>query len=334
VAFSPDGSALAAPSNAIVTLWDASTGQELHALHGTWIASVAFSPNGTRLASASDDGQAKLWDTATGQLLQTLKGHAMAVWSVAFSPDGKRLVTGSQDGSVKLWDVATGQELRTLLTDIPGVRSVAFSPDGNLVVAAGEGGKVILLDARPRGSAEVEATLLMHTQFGKPLARSAVREAVQKQLILSDAVRQKALQLVDRFPEETDPEKYYAAAWPVLRHPYANVLVTKTALAQMQTACATAPAEDKYRSVLGIAHYRLGKFHKEQYLEALALLTKCHPDQPATLAFLAMTQHRLGHQVEAQANLARLRKILQTPDWANDQQSQGLLVEAQTVIHP
>ena len=76
--------------------------------------SVAFSPDGKRLASASRDGTVKVWDAATGQETLTLKGHTGRVRSVAFSPDGKRLASASDDRTVKVWDAATGQEILTL----------------------------------------------------------------------------------------------------------------------------------------------------------------------------------------------------------------------------
>jgi len=63
----------------------------------------SLSPDGKRLASASDDSTIKLWDPATGQELLTLKGHEEGVLSVAFSPDGKRLASASYDGTIKLW---------------------------------------------------------------------------------------------------------------------------------------------------------------------------------------------------------------------------------------
>jgi hypothetical protein len=75
---------------------------------GAW--SVAFSPDGKRLASAPLDRTVKVWDAATGQEAFTLEGHTDGVTSVAFSPEGKRLASASQDQTVKVWDAATGQE--------------------------------------------------------------------------------------------------------------------------------------------------------------------------------------------------------------------------------
>ena len=78
------------------------------------VNSVAFSPDGQRLASGSGDKTVKIWDSATGKELFALKGHADPVTSVAFSPDGQRLASGSRDQTVKIWDSATGKELFAL----------------------------------------------------------------------------------------------------------------------------------------------------------------------------------------------------------------------------
>ncbi|MGO9446027.1 MAG: WD40 repeat domain-containing protein, partial [Thiobacillaceae bacterium] len=88
------------------------------------ITSVAFSPDGQRIATGSDDDTAKVWDSASGTELLTFKGHRGWVTSVAFSPDGHRIATGSYDGTAKVWEVGNRQEVRTLTEIIMGV---AFS---------------------------------------------------------------------------------------------------------------------------------------------------------------------------------------------------------------
>jgi len=117
--------------------------------HSSWVYSVTFSPDGTRIVSGSSDYTIKLWDVATGREIRTFQGHSGSVASVAFSRDGGRIVSGSKDSSIKLWDVATGRVLRTF-TDHPSpavVTSVAFSPDGTRIVSGSWYNKVKLWDA-------------------------------------------------------------------------------------------------------------------------------------------------------------------------------------------
>jgi hypothetical protein len=82
--------------------------------HTGWVAAVAFSPDGRRLASAAHDGPVRLWDPATGAELAALTGHTDTVYAVAFSPDGRRLASTGDDRTVRLWDPATGAEQAAL----------------------------------------------------------------------------------------------------------------------------------------------------------------------------------------------------------------------------
>ncbi len=95
--------------------------------HTGGLNDVAFSPDGKRLATASNDKSAKVWGAASGQELFTLCCHADVVYKIAFSPDGKRFATASGDKTVKTWDAATGKELLAFSVAAVGV---AFSPDG------------------------------------------------------------------------------------------------------------------------------------------------------------------------------------------------------------
>jgi WD40 repeat protein len=78
------------------------------------VSSGAFSPDGPRIVTASQDGTARIWDAVSGRVIAGLRGHARPVLSAAFSPDGSRIVTASQDRTARMWDVATGKEISVL----------------------------------------------------------------------------------------------------------------------------------------------------------------------------------------------------------------------------
>ena len=121
----------------------------LHALtgHTGAVWGVAFSPDGTRLATASADGTARLWDSTTGESLLTLTGHTGGMWGVAFSPDGTRLATASVDDTARLWDSTTGESLLTLTGHTGWVWGVAFSPDGTRLATTSDDDTARLWDS-------------------------------------------------------------------------------------------------------------------------------------------------------------------------------------------
>lgn len=109
--------------------------------HTDWVRAVAFSPDGTRLATASYDSTVRVWDTATGQELLTLTEHSRVVNSIAFSPDGTRLASAGGDGFIILWDAASGRRLGVIDNEtVP--QAIAFSPDGGRLAAANADGSV------------------------------------------------------------------------------------------------------------------------------------------------------------------------------------------------
>lgn len=136
VAFNPDGSQIASGvgDDGMVKIWDTSSGDEVLSLnesgHEDRVESVAFSPDGFRLAIASMDGMASIWDITSGQHLWTLGGHNGGVHDIVFDPDGTHVATASMDGTAKVWDATTGKELLSL--DGSGFEkiTVTFSPDG------------------------------------------------------------------------------------------------------------------------------------------------------------------------------------------------------------
>jgi len=99
------------------------------------VMSVAFSPDGQTIASASGDGKVILW-RRDGKILRTLNGHKLGVWAVSFSPDGQMVASASNDKTIKLWRTSDGKLIRTLTGHNLDVNSVSFSPDGKLIASA------------------------------------------------------------------------------------------------------------------------------------------------------------------------------------------------------
>ena len=155
--FSPNGSILASVDglNDVILLWDLATGQRLATLDGHihWIFELAFSSDGTTLASGGGDSAVLLWDVESGQHLATLgkqdrtQGRRDDVYALAFSPDGRTLARGGADGLIQLWDTDTTQRLSTLTGHAIEVDALAFSPDGGTLASGDWDGTIFFWDA-------------------------------------------------------------------------------------------------------------------------------------------------------------------------------------------
>src|SRR5580658_931418 len=116
--------------------------------HSDIVRSAAYSPDGTRIVTASHDKTARIWDARTGAPLFVLSGHGDTVRSATYSPDGTRIVTASADKTARIWDARTGAPLALLSGHGDWVRSAAYSPDGTRIVTASDDRTARIWDAR------------------------------------------------------------------------------------------------------------------------------------------------------------------------------------------
>ncbi|KXX76846.1 Vegetative incompatibility protein HET-E-1 [Madurella mycetomatis] len=137
--------------------------------HRGSVQSVAFSPDGNRIASASYDKTVRIWDTRSGKEVCNLEGHSDRVLSVAFSLDSSRIASASDDKTIYIWDARSGKQIRRLKGHSNSVQSVAFSPDGSRIASASYDKTVRIWDAR---SGEAVYTLEGHSDWVQSVAFS------------------------------------------------------------------------------------------------------------------------------------------------------------------
>jgi WD40 repeat protein len=121
-------------------VWDVATAKQVAVLRGhkDGVFSAAFSPDGSRIVTASYDNTAKIWDVAAAKEIVALAGHQKPVFSAAFVPNGSRIVTASADGTVRVWDAATGKEIVVLRGHEDAIAKAAFGPEGSRAVSASD----------------------------------------------------------------------------------------------------------------------------------------------------------------------------------------------------
>ena len=166
----------------MIQLWDVATRKKLSTLRGHvdlppqplnkpmrrkhpfggLILAVAFSPDGTRLASGGTDNTVRLSDLTGDRDSMTLQKHTGPTNVLAFSPDGKMLASGSTDKTGQLWDTATGEPLATFTGHINGITALAFSPDGRTLVSGSTDGTIRFWQTAT--GAPIDTLITGHTQ--------------------------------------------------------------------------------------------------------------------------------------------------------------------------
>ena len=153
VAFEPKGSRLFVGGSenargATVRIWDRHAVEPWRTLHHSeWVASVAFSRDGSQVATGTRDGKIRLWDAATGAVTTLLDGHTASVNAIAYHPSESRMASASNDKTVRLWDGRSGKSLATIQANQAAVNAIAFSPLGTEVASAASDGLVLMCDA-------------------------------------------------------------------------------------------------------------------------------------------------------------------------------------------
>jgi len=156
LAFSPDSSELLTADWGEADVWNLRAGgtevkePAFRLLGQRGVVGAAWSSDGRLLATAGNDGTARLWDATTGEQLLVLAGHAGGVASVAFDPDGTRLLTGGGDGTARVWNItpAATAEVFGAFEPSQGLASVSFNPDGTRLLTSDWDRRVWLWDPR------------------------------------------------------------------------------------------------------------------------------------------------------------------------------------------
>jgi WD40 repeat protein/serine/threonine protein kinase len=356
VAFSPDGDRIVSVGDDyVVKVWNTTGADEpLLSLRGhlCQLSNAEFNADGTRIISVSRcDLAVRIWDALSGQELITLPSP-YGLEHVVMSPDRMQLAGAAGDGTVKIWNAYPMTAKRSIQREARSI--VAFLFNQRLseadvlsrihadVTVSDEVKHEAMALAKPYGRnlIEFEAHRLVGALLAEPMTRSQAIERLRADKTTWPPVRERALVLVQDYPE--DAEALFAAALVTVVNAGATASQYDLALEQANSACGLKPDDPYSICILGIAQYRAKK-----YKDAIETLNRAGQpycmekvDQKdrayfnvLLLAFGAMGQHDLGHAKEAQETLARLREAMKQPlPFGQDKIAVSVTVEAERAL--
>jgi hypothetical protein len=173
-------------------------------VHKRGVYAAQFSAHGRRVATASRDWTARVWDTATGKPISDPMHHGNEVYAVQFSPDGRQVVTASKDRTGRLWDAATGQSMGEPMEHEGWVVTAQFSPDGRQVLTASEDGTARLWDVPASNSLVTAENASLLADLAEAIAGLAVQKSGQTEILnvlTLEQVNEMRQKIAERFPE-------------------------------------------------------------------------------------------------------------------------------------
>lgn len=350
LAFTPDGRRLAcaAASGSLIEVWDAVGGRPLTTLRGHrgGVAALCFTPDGERLAAVGQVG-VTLWDAVTGEEIIELDapGAGARYSDVCFRPDGLQMACASTNWAVRVWDARADdpgsrarREARMVLRSLFGhglseaEAEARVGTDRTLGEAVRQEAVALAASYGDR-LIRCEAARLVQTLFGQGLLREEVLQRLRTDRSLGEPVRRQALALAGSAPENA--AALADASWWVVRNPGASGQVLARAVRQAEAAYRITPREGLVPTALAVAYLRVGRLgdaiRVAEQAEILCTTLGFGPFPP-DLAVLAMAHERLGHRVEAQDALKRLRRSMADPRWAGNPDTLALYDEAETAL--
>jgi hypothetical protein len=345
LAFHPQGDHLAAAClNGSVHIWDAMTGEEVFPSlkrDESPIFSVAFSPDGKRIAAGSYES-VTVWDLASGRLVgEPFTGPFRRVSGLGFASD-RHLVASTWNVLIYIWDITTGRELHSPLAGHNNtLQGLAISHDGGRIASASRDWTVRVWDAT---AGDPLLLLRGHTAVAWDVSFSADGNW------LASASEDGTVRVWDARPL-ADDSAIEREALGALEFVFAKPLSKRHAIAYMES-CPTIRPEARRMALGLIGRYReetdperfyeaargiVRKPHLNQFQYGFALQqaeTACRLD-PAQVGFqaaLGMAQYRLGQKEQANTTLARMREAMKNRDPTEHREAMDCLREAETLI--